>query len=327
MRHRKESERGAALLTVLMLVAMIGAIAAVTLEKINVSSRLASNTASLGQARAYSSAAETMALIRINALIGQGATRISLDGNWSDKPFPLPVPNGIATARIHDGGNCFNLNSLVGRAQDGSYVANPPMVAQFARLITQVGVPAGSARPIAAAAADWIDSDSVTLPDGAEDSAYASRSPAYRTANTLMSDASELRVIAGVTPDIYRRLRPFVCALPTTDAARINVNTLQPEQGALVSMMLPDTVTPDQVGKALLGRPPGGWASGVDFWTKTSLSSAGSPPEGNQLAVTTRWFALRTDVTLGRVTFTETGLIDAKQPPARLVSRQWGEPA
>lgn len=323
MRPRSEGERGAALLTVLLLVAMVGALAAVTLEKLNLSMRLAANTADLAQARAYASAAETTALIRINALIGEGAARVSLDGGWSDRPFALPVPQGIATVRVRDGGNCFNLNSLVSDGDKGIHIANPAAVAQFARLMTQLGLP--SAASIAAAAADWIDSDTMALPNGAEDPVYAGRTPGYRTANTLMRDPSELRAVAGVTPDIYRRLRPFVCTLPTTRAAKINVNTLQPEQGALISMQVADLLSPDRVGQVILSRPSGGWASGTDFWEKTSLSVLGPAPDNLNIAVKTRWFALRSDVTVGRSSFVETGLIDAGRPPARLVSRQWGE--
>ena len=182
-----------------------------------------------------------------------------------------------------------------------------------------IGVPGGDA--IAAASADWIDSDSAPITGGAEDAAYSG----YRTANTLMADPSELRAVAGVTPQIYNTLRPYVCTLPTPQPATINVNTIEPERGALIAAMAPDTVGVEDVRRALLSRPEAGWAQVSGFWSAGSL--AGKVPGGapGETAVTTQWFALITDVTIGGVTLHQTGLIDATQPQARLVSRQWGD--
>ena len=120
-------ERGAALLTVLMLVAIIAVMAGAALEKLRLSTRLAGNAATGEQARAYAFAAETMALTRVSTLLGQSPKRVTLAGNWSNTPFGLPVPGGFATARVRDGGNCFNLNGLVKQVQGapGTYITNP----------------------------------------------------------------------------------------------------------------------------------------------------------------------------------------------------------
>lgn len=322
----RESERGAALLTVLLLVAVVGALAAVTLEKLNLATRLAGNAKAMDQARAYAMATETMALTRIDALLGGNTTRVTLQGGWSNRPIPLPIPDGVATARVVDGGNCFNLNNLVVPAEQGSFAARTASVIQFARLMRMIGLPADAAARIAASAADWIDSDNAPIANGAEDADYAARIPAYRTANALMSDPSEVRAVVGMTSAIYARLRPWLCTLPTTEPARINVNTLLPEQGALVAALLPDTLTAEQARQMLLNRPPDGYGNPNEFWKQAALQAIAPPPDATaQTAVTTRWFALKITVTIGRITLDQTGLIDAGRPPARLVSRQWGE--
>ena len=61
----------------------------------------------------------------------------------------------------------------------------------------------------------------------------------YRTGNTLFADAGELRAVAGMSPALYRRLRPWLCALPTSDLSPINLNTLSPEQAPLLAMLAP----------------------------------------------------------------------------------------
>ena len=77
---------------------------------------------------------------------------------------------------------------------------------------------------IAAAASDWIDSDTAPIDGGAEDSAYTGGKLGYRPPNALMTDPSELRAVSGVTRLDYEKLRPWLCALPIAEPAKINVD-------------------------------------------------------------------------------------------------------
>ena len=325
-RGDQPAERGAALLTVLLLVALIAVLAGTALEKLRLSTRLGSNAVAMDQARAYSYAAETLALTKVSDLLKTNSARVTLAGGWSGRPIPLPLPGGVATARVTDGGNCFNLNSLVVETAPSLYASYTPTRLEFARLIRLVGGPSASAESIAAATSDWIDSDSNPIDLGAEDSSYGGQATPYRTANTLMGDPSELRAVAGVTPAIYAKLRPWICALPIAKPSKINVNTLLPEQAPLLAMLLPDTLTVEGARQALLRRAPEGYADVAAFWATPSLSAVTSGDAQAQTAVTTTWFALQVDVTLGDTELEQHGLIDANILPARLAVRQWGEP-
>jgi len=321
-------ERGAALLTVLLIVAVVSVLAATALERMRLSTRLAQNAVALDQARAYAMATEAMATTRITAILARDAARVTLQGDWANRPIPLPVPQGSATARVRDGGNCFNLNGLVLRAGDGRYLARPAAVEQFARLMRLLGVSGQTATSVAAAAADWTDSDDAPLPSGAEDASYAGRAPRYRTAGALMADASELRAVAGVTPELYAKLRPWVCALPRPEPVRLNVNTLLPEQAPLLAMLLPDTLDVGRARSLLAARGPAGFTSTVSFWQGLSAQGVSPGQEGPaQTAVTTQWFALDVDVELGGTQLSESALIDATELPVRLVSRGWSDPS
>ena len=320
---KRPGERGAALLTVLLLVAVVAVMAASALERLRLSTRLTANAVALDQARGLAFAAEALATSRVSDLLQRSPDRVTLDGGWSNRPYTIPLPNGTATARVSDGGNCFNLNSLVTEL-DGVYVADPTTVTQFARLARLLDVPGGEG--IAAAAADWIDTDDQALGTGAEDSAYTGLATPYRTAGTLMVDPSELRAVDGVTSEAYTRLRPWLCALPRATRAIINVNTLTPEQAPLVAMLLPDTLGVQQAAAGLLRRPPGGYADTQDFWKVFAASGITADPAAEQqTGVTTKWFDLRIDATVGGSELQERALIDATTLPARLVSRQWGE--
>lgn len=325
MRLRRSGERGAALLTVILLVAIIAVMAATALERLRLSTRLTANAVALDQARGLAFAAEALATGRVTDLLRRDASRVTLAGGWSNRPYTIPLPGGLATARVTDGGNCFNLNSLV-TDLDGVHVADPTTVAQFARLARLLNVPNGEG--IAAAAADWIDSDDQALGTGAEDSAYTGLATPYRTAGTLMADPSELRAVEGVTADTYQKLRPWLCTLPRTARSLINVNTLTPEQAPLVAMLLPDTLGVDRARALLLRRPPIGYSEPADFWKPLSEDGITPDPAAQQQAgVTTTWFDLRIDVAVGGSELQERALIDATTLPARLVSRQWGEPS
>lgn len=325
----KASERGAALLTVLLLVAVISVLAASALEKLRLSTRLAANGAAIEQARAFAYAAETVATIRVNSILAQDAARTTLAGGWAGKPYALPVPGGIATLTVTDGGNCFNLNGLVKQTEPGLYVAQRNQVTQFVRLMKLIGIPGQVADGIAAASADWIDTDANPLPMGAEDSAYLGKDVPYRTPNTLMTDPSELRAVAGMTPEIYDKVAPWVCTLPVAKPSRINVNTLQPEQAPLFAMLFPDTMDLGKARALLLQRPPDGYDSTVDFWNQPVLGNlnADQDAKNNETGVRTYWFDMKIDVTAYGVQLTQTDLLDATHQRAQIVSRQWSDPA
>ncbi|MBD8548773.1 type II secretion system minor pseudopilin GspK [Sphingomonas sp. CFBP 8760] len=317
-----DRERGAALLTVLMLVAVIAVMAGTGLEKLRLSTRLAGNAAATEQARAYAVAAEAMAAVKIGGLLSASRQRVTLAGGWSGRPFGLPLPGGgIATARVSDGGNCFNLNGLVTQVAPGVYASYPTQRVQFVRLMQLTGIPPQVAEQVAAGASDWIDSDSDQQGNGAEDGAYTGQQVGYRTSGTLMADPSELRAIAGMTPDIYAQIRPWVCTLPIPRPSTINVNTLLPEQAPLLAMMAPDTLSVDGARQLLLRRPPQGWGNPAQLW-----QGVAQPADAiSQTSSSTSWFALAIDVDIPGAQLEERALIDATTLPVRLVARQWGE--
>jgi general secretion pathway protein K len=321
----KKDERGAALLSVLLIVAVIAVLAATGLQKLRVATHLAGNGQAIDQARAYAMAAETVALFRIGDLIQRDAAKTTLAGDWAGNEVNFPIDGGIATATLTDGGNCFNLNSLVQDVNGLALVERPEAAAQFAQLILLAGATSTEARQVSASATDWIDSDGEPVPGGAEDSAYASLAQPYRTANALMADPSELRAVAGMSPGLYDRLRRFICALPVTDLSPININTLLPAQAPLLAMLVPGL----DIGRAqtiLAARPKAGFESTAKFWEAPGLMGA-SDTTKQQVKTVTRWFGLRLLVELGGAELEEHALIDAKEKPGKLARRSYGEPS
>ncbi|QPQ53996.1 type II secretion system minor pseudopilin GspK [Allosphingosinicella flava] len=322
-----QRERGAALLTVLLLVAVMGAIAVVALERMRLATRLAMNSVALDQARQFAIGVEGLMTLAMNDLLA-ASPDATLPNGWQDTTRQIPLPGGgMAEARAADGGNCFNLNSLAtAPEQGGDLIANPIAIAQFAGLMQVLDVPQGIAVRIADGAADWVDADTAAQPQGAEDNVYRQSAQPYRAANAPFADKSELRAVAGVTAEAYDRVRPFVCALPTHDLSPINVNTLKPEQAPLLAMLAPEQIPVDRALQALAARPAGGWASIGDFWTRTILNGVMLPTQvQGQPGVKSQWFALDVTVRLGEAEVREAALVDAREKPARIVARRWGD--
>jgi general secretion pathway protein K len=333
MRPGAKDEHGAALLTVLLLVAVMAVIAATALDRLTLATRIAGSAATVDQGRAYSFAAEQIALRRVADLVARDPARLTLAGDWLGREFVLPLPGGQGTARLTDANNCFNLNSLVAETAPGKLSRRATAVGQFAELMALLGIDRGEAQGIAGAAADWIDSDSNDGPLGAEDGVYRSMPSSYLPANRKMANVSELRAVRGVTPKIYARLKPWICVLPVAEPVKLNVNTLAPAQAPLIAMLMPGEISLADARAALAARPAGGYGSSMRFWTARSLERL-DPPGGvdEQAGVTSRWLALTTHVTMGDGDLTAESLIDAwggapaggAAPPA-IVRRDWGE--
>ncbi|HJT40631.1 MAG TPA: type II secretion system minor pseudopilin GspK [Sphingobium sp.] len=325
---RKNGEQGAALLTVLLLVAVMAVVASTALERLALATRMTGNGGAVDQARAFADAGAEVARLKIGDLIAANPGKITLAGNWMGTPQSIPVPGGVATARVTDAGNCFNLNSVVAGETEADLKVRPVGVSQFQALLQALGVDARQSQVAAASLADWIDTDGVPQPGGAEDETYAQAARPYRTANRFMVDASELRAVAGVSPAIYDLARPWVCALPTADLSPININTLLPDQAPLFAMLLQGQVSVAQARQLLAQRPAEGYGSTVQFWAP--LASNGITPleeAGQQVKLTTGFFGVEVSVDVGGTQVVERALIDARQNPARLIRRSWGSGA
>ena len=105
------SERGAALLTVLLLVAVMAVITAVALERLTLASRMAQNGAGADQGRALLIAGEAIAAYRLGDLVKASPGKTTLAGGWLGTPQSVPVPGGSVVARVTDAG-LGNLRSL-----------------------------------------------------------------------------------------------------------------------------------------------------------------------------------------------------------------------
>lgn len=140
---------------------------------------------------------------------------------WNQVIAGIEVEDAVLSGRLTDLDSKFNLNNLVIVSAEGQ--AHSESRAYFLRILNNLEMDSGIAYKII----DWIDSDQLPETQGAEDSVYLSKTPSYRTAGQHFVHISELKLIDGITENIYQRLKSFVTVLPILNntPTKINVNT------------------------------------------------------------------------------------------------------
>lgn len=258
----RRQQQGVALITAVLIVALVTAAAVAMASRQQVDIRRSANIFSNDQAYLFALGAEDYArnVLAWDADPTKGSPGVDhLGEDWA-QTVSVPVEGAMLSGTVHDLQGLINLNALV---SSGGTV-NPERMEHFKRLLRQLDLN----ESIANAVVDWLDADSVPLAfDGAEDEYYMLQDPPYRAANSSMKSVSELRLIRGVDNEAYQRLIPFVTALPAHDT-KINVNTAPAEVlAALVGSVAPadgDAIVEQREGEEFASIP--------DFNTRTGYS-------------------------------------------------------
>ncbi|MGH8273741.1 MAG: type II secretion system minor pseudopilin GspK [Gammaproteobacteria bacterium] len=209
----KRKQRGVALLIALLILAFGASLSSAMLWERNLATNRSALLLAQSQARQYDLGAEAWAQQILRRSANKNDT---LNSTWAQQLPPLPVQGGALQGGIQDLEGRFNLNNLIGSNGKLDKVA----FAALQRLLSTLQIPP----QIANAIADWEDpDDDVRSPGGAESGYYASKDPIYAPADAPFVSVGTLRLVRGITPEIYARLSPFVCALPVPTP--ININT------------------------------------------------------------------------------------------------------
>ena len=352
-------QRGATLIIVLVVVSFMTIIATQLIEHNGFAKRRTTLMMAREQAYQLALGGEELARNWITKGFGKDNDKVHLNQPWATTPIEYPVEGGVIKATIEDAQSCFNLNILNGQTRtnpnnatrvgsggnsSGQQKPNPnpgnpsspgrgpndkdPGPAIFQDLLQSV-LEEVEVEPsaIAAAVTDWIDEDfEPNGPDGAEDLEYTSYEMPYRAANNLMASKSELRIIKGVTADVYKQIKDYICVLPFADFFEINVNTLSSEDGPLLKAILGD-ITLSEASSLLSERPEEGYDDG-SFWGGVANADKISPNRKKIIAFKSDFFLVRLDVTLNGATFRMGSLLQrsgSKDQPFKVITRYFGD--
>lgn len=212
--HR--AQRGVALVTAILIVAIGTMIAVNLMWQGTLDLRRAEAALAADQGLMYGQGAEAWAGDILRQDLVDSPDSDHLGEQWAIELPPLPVDGGTVTGKLEDLQGRFNLNNLVGA--DG--MEDQLVRRQFERILNTLDVDPA----LAGAVVDWLDPDTeMRFPTGGEDVAYSDEDPPYRTANSMITSASELMAIAGFDRESYQRLAPYITVLPR--GTKLNVNT------------------------------------------------------------------------------------------------------
>lgn len=288
-------DRGAALLVVLLLVAVMTTVAVAVVDSIRFASRRSANVAARDQAVWYLMGAEQLAVQVLRRSWALDNDRTTLTEPWAGDMIVFPIEGGRIEAQITDGTNCFNLNALASAEED---VASSSPGGRLVTLLTAAEVDQSTAERVTALAADWIDPDLSVRRGGAEDDDYARAIPPYRTPGAAFAEVEEMRALDGVSERAFQAVQPWMCAHPTTAMSPININTVSPEQAPLLTMAFDGALSPELAADVLIDRPIGGWESIEEFYAvdQIALFAGEDDSRDAQLAVRSEFFQLRARV-------------------------------
>ncbi|MDC8015643.1 type II secretion system minor pseudopilin GspK [Tahibacter soli] len=310
---RGTRQRGVALLIALLVVALATVLIAGLVDRGELSAARTRNALRAEQADAYARGLEAFAA-KVLAKDLEQNTYDAAGDLWSLPMPPTPVPGGTIGAVMRDMNGCFNLNNL----RPGSVTVPQTLwVERFRRLLTALQIDPSLTEVVV----DWLDDDGEpgggTQGNGAEDSAYAALEPPYRAANRVFAHVTELRLVQGVTPAIYAKLAPHVCALPA--GSLLNINTATPA----VLRSINERIT-DEVAKRLWNEGQARWMSVDQLFDELAKQNIFLDPGARPgLDIKSRYFLARGTLVLDGLTFYPTSLVD-RDAGMRVLQRSRG---
>ena len=223
---KRRQQRGVALITAVLIVALATLLAVDVGFKGYLDQRRAANTFALDQSFEIALGGEAWASDVLRRDKMESPKQDDFTEAWATPipPIPLEDVGGEFEGTLEDLQGRFNLNNLVTYDGGGLGTVDEAAVERLQRLLEFLELEPKWAKLIA----DWIDSDNnPQFPDGAEDTVYTGFSPPYRTANMPITRTSELLALPEFGIERYRRLEPFVTALPA--GTPINLCTASPQ--------------------------------------------------------------------------------------------------
>jgi len=218
MTRRRENEKGIALLVTLLILVLV---VALVHEVFRIGAQSAQSGAYgrdsiRGILLAEGGTGAARIVLRIDSRDNQYDT---LDEIWSRSTLQISLEDAEIRVTIEDEERKIDLNRLM--LPNGN-AADDRRLAVFQRLLDTLGID----RAVADAVVDWLDNDENPRVGGAESSHYLGLPNPYRAKNDLFDTIGELRLVRGVTAEIYEKLLPFVTV---SSSGMVNLNTAPKE--------------------------------------------------------------------------------------------------
>ncbi|WP_157964606.1 type II secretion system minor pseudopilin GspK [Algibacillus agarilyticus] len=325
--NRLKKQSGVALITVLLIVALVTIIATDMAMRLQMQIKRTDNLYSNEQAYWYALGAEEFVSLLLKEAYDSKKGVFNLEQAWAVEGMVFPVEEGEIAGEVHDLYACFNINAVykdpkqANKTQNNNSSSNtssnnnsntntvpngaafhPKPKEQFMALLEALSVDNYEAEQIADSVYDWLDADSNTSAFGAEDYVYEARIRPHLAANSMMADHSELRMIEGVNKSIMDKIEKHVCIIPNNNDLLINVNTLKDESAEILHAMLAPKLSVSDAKSVISNRPTEGYADINDFWNEAEIKAIGdiAPDVKQQFTVKSQYFKMKAKTEFNR---------------------------
>jgi general secretion pathway protein K len=146
---------------------------------------------------------------------------------------------------------------------------------------------------------DWIDSDNLPQSQGAEDSAYLGQNPPYLTANRYITSTTELLALPGFGAENYRKLAPYISALPPGT----HLNICSAPAQVLDAFSSQVNWSNDPTGLAKARDSAGACFPDKNTYTHQNLDANDLQLAGDRFVTTSSYFRLSSLITIGTTEF------------------------
>ena len=220
MPMKVDSQRGVALLTILLLVVSITVVAGAMLASQKIAIRRSGLLFDQNQLLQDIDAGQQLAVTMIRADANLNDTDSTQD-IWAKPVPPYTLGTHSIGIEIRDEASRFNINNLY---QNGAVDSNALAVLQ--RLLTQLNL----APDIAIAVLDYQDADSEVYQDGGDESTVYNQQSNSSADNDLpnqrLVNIDQLQNVKGINAEVLAVLRPYITVVP--HYLPINMNTASP---------------------------------------------------------------------------------------------------
>lgn len=242
------SERGLALLLVLLVIALLVAMVVEFDYKTRIDLRAAGNLRDGLQATYLAKAGIAAAQAILKDDQKRNLSTTNLTAIWAMPLPPLPLGEGTVSVQITDEASKFNINNLVSKGIPHQVVPSSVNEARILFELVQVDP------NLVDAIIDWMDTDNEPTGSlGAEEDYYQSLPKPYHCKNNTMDLLSELHLIRGITDEVYKKISPY---LTVSSTGPTNINTA--DQVVLQALLLDETLA-----KKLMENRPFGSVTGL----------------------------------------------------------------
>lgn len=250
------NQRGIALITILVMVALATILAATIAKRQAATSESTAYLMRQNQSLMYAKSAEAFFSELLVDDANNAAETDHLNETWAQPMPAFPVEDGHVSGWLEDESGKFNLNSLVNESGQ----VNENAKAWFELILKRVGLP----EQLSEAVIDWQDPDETPVGSmGAEASYYQGVQNASLPPNAKFHSVEELKLIRGFEDNKYKMIASELTASPIMDD-KVNINTAK----AALLASLDDSLDVNRIQQVLDQRTANGeyFSSVSELW-------------------------------------------------------------